>query len=77
MGRTPISIPPNVELHIGEPTIRHDATTYFKIARRMITVTGPLGKAATRGGREKTRKFKKIECVREKDSALTHPVQAL
>ncbi|KAI1326580.1 54S ribosomal protein L6 [Xylariaceae sp. FL0255] len=44
LGRTPISIPPGVELTIGEPFIKKDVTTYLKIPKRTITVTGPLGK---------------------------------
>ncbi|KAK0708206.1 ribosomal protein L6, alpha-beta domain-containing protein [Lasiosphaeris hirsuta] len=44
LGRTPISIPPGVEITIGEPTVKKDATTYLKIAKRTVTVAGPLGK---------------------------------
>ncbi|KAI1211432.1 ribosomal protein L6 [Annulohypoxylon truncatum] len=44
LGRTPISIPPGVELMIGEPKVKRDLTTYLKIAKRTVTVTGPLGK---------------------------------
>ena len=46
LGRTPISIPPGVELLIGEPKVKRDATTYLKIPRRTVTVTGPLGMPA-------------------------------
>lgn len=44
LGRTPISIPPGVELTIGEPIVKKDPTTYLKIPKRTVTVTGPLGK---------------------------------
>ncbi|KAI1077240.1 54S ribosomal protein L6 [Whalleya microplaca] len=44
LGRTPITIPPGVELAIGEPRLRRDTTTYLKIPRRTVTVSGPLGK---------------------------------
>ncbi|KAK2599299.1 hypothetical protein N8I77_011068 [Diaporthe amygdali] len=44
LGRTPISIPPGVELTIGEPYIVKDFTTYKQTPRRTVTVTGPLGK---------------------------------
>ncbi|KAI2633317.1 54S ribosomal protein L6 [Xylaria nigripes] len=44
LGRTPISIPPGVELSIGEPIVKKDPTTYLRIAKRTVTVTGPLGK---------------------------------
>ncbi|KAL1901918.1 54S ribosomal protein L6 mitochondrial [Sporothrix stenoceras] len=43
LGRTPISIPPNVELTIGEPIIKKDPTTYLRVPRRTISVQGPLG----------------------------------
>ena len=42
LGRTPISIPPGVELTLGEPFVRPDPTTYLRIPRRTLTVTGPL-----------------------------------
>lgn len=44
LGRTPISIPPGVEISIGEPVAKKDATTYLRIAKRTVTVVGPLGK---------------------------------
>ncbi|KAI1816532.1 54S ribosomal protein L6 [Poronia punctata] len=44
LGRTPISIPPGVEITVGEPFTKKDATTYLKIAKRTVTVSGPLGK---------------------------------
>ena len=43
LGRTPITIPPGVELTIGEPIVKKDPTTYLKIPRRKVTVQGPLG----------------------------------
>lgn len=43
LGRTPISIPPGVELLVGEPSIKKDPTTYLRIPKRPVTVTGPLG----------------------------------
>jgi large subunit ribosomal protein L6 len=43
LGRTPISIPPGVELTIGEPRIKKDATTYLQTAKSTVTVEGPLG----------------------------------
>ncbi|KAI1098225.1 ribosomal protein L6 [Jackrogersella minutella] len=44
LGRTPISIPPGVELAVGEPFVRKDLTTYLKIPKRTVTISGPLGK---------------------------------
>lgn len=49
LGRTPISIPPGVELTIGEPYIVRDFTTYKQTPRRTVTVTGPLGMSRGRG----------------------------
>ncbi|KAH7029501.1 ribosomal protein L6, alpha-beta domain-containing protein [Microdochium trichocladiopsis] len=43
LGRTPISIPPGVELIIGEPVVKKDPTTYLQIPKRTVTVKGPLG----------------------------------
>jgi large subunit ribosomal protein L6 len=43
LGRTPISIPPGVDLLVGEPKIKKDATNWLQIAKRTVTVTGPLG----------------------------------
>ncbi|CAK7198574.1 54S ribosomal protein L6 mitochondrial [Sporothrix eucalyptigena] len=43
LGRTPISIPPGVDLTVGEPIVKKDPTTYLKIPRRTISVQGPLG----------------------------------
>lgn len=44
LGRTPISIPPGVEITIGEPHAKRDPTTYLRIPKRTVTVSGPLGK---------------------------------
>ena len=44
LGRTPISIPPGVEIQVGEPRVKHDPTTYLRIPTRIVTVQGPLGK---------------------------------
>ncbi|KAI0541987.1 54S ribosomal protein L6 [Xylaria digitata] len=44
LGRTPISIPPGVEITIGEPKAKKDPTTYLRIPKRTVTVSGPLGK---------------------------------
>lgn len=43
LGRTPISVPPGVELFIGEPKAKKDMTTYKRIYKKTITVKGPLG----------------------------------
>ncbi|KAK8097621.1 mitochondrial 54S ribosomal protein uL6m [Apiospora kogelbergensis] len=43
LGRTPISIPPGVELSVGEPFVKKDLTTYLRVPIRNVTVTGPLG----------------------------------
>jgi large subunit ribosomal protein L6 len=50
LGRTPISIPPGVELTIGEPKVKKDTTTYLKIAKRTVSVAGPLGRFWARWG---------------------------
>ncbi|RYP75785.1 hypothetical protein DL769_003741 [Monosporascus sp. CRB-8-3] len=44
LGRTPISIPPGVEILISEPMVKKDPTTYLRIPKRTVTVQGPLGK---------------------------------
>lgn len=44
LGRTPITIPPGVELTIGEPYIIRDYTTYKQTPRRNVSVAGPLGR---------------------------------
>lgn len=46
LGRTPISIPPGVELTIGEPWVKQDLTTYKQTPKRTLTITGPLGRKA-------------------------------
>lgn len=43
LGRTPISIPPGVELLVGPPTTKKDPTTWKQMPKRTVTVTGPLG----------------------------------
>ncbi|KAJ4266379.1 54S ribosomal protein L6 mitochondrial [Fusarium torreyae] len=43
LGRTPLSIPPGVELAIGEPVARRDLTSYKKVYKKTISVKGPLG----------------------------------
>ncbi|WZH41636.1 Putative mrpl6-mitochondrial ribosomal large subunit [Fusarium acuminatum] len=42
LGRTPLSIPPGVELSVGKPTARRDLTSYKKVYRKTINVKGPL-----------------------------------
>ncbi|KAK3998328.1 hypothetical protein QBC44DRAFT_314247 [Cladorrhinum sp. PSN332] len=44
LGRNPISIPPGVELSIGDLFVKKDVTTYLQQQKRKVTVTGPLGK---------------------------------
>ncbi|KAI0876721.1 54S ribosomal protein L6 [Hypoxylon argillaceum] len=44
LGRTPISIPPGVEITIGDPRAKKDPTSYLRVAKRTVTVSGPLGK---------------------------------
>ncbi|KAI1265302.1 54S ribosomal protein L6 [Xylariaceae sp. FL1019] len=44
LGRTPISIPPGVDIVVGEPRVKRDVTTYLKIPKRTVTVSGPLGR---------------------------------
>ncbi|PNY27619.1 Ribosomal protein L6 [Tolypocladium capitatum] len=43
LGRTPISIPPGVELIMGEPKASRSATSYKATVKKTITVKGPLG----------------------------------
>ncbi|KAL2150671.1 hypothetical protein VTH82DRAFT_7234 [Thermothelomyces myriococcoides] len=43
LGRTPLSVPPGVELQISEPYLKKNMTSYLKTYKRNITVTGPLG----------------------------------
>ncbi|KAJ6788338.1 hypothetical protein PWT90_06330 [Aphanocladium album] len=43
LGRTPISVPPGVELTIGEPRLINSMTSYKPKVTKTITVKGPLG----------------------------------
>lgn len=43
LGRTPLSIPPGVELTIGDLFLKKDMTSYLKTYKRKVTVKGPLG----------------------------------
>ncbi|KAF4124335.1 large subunit ribosomal protein L6 [Geosmithia morbida] len=43
LGRTPISIPPGVELIMGEPVLQRGVRDWKSTAKRIITVKGPLG----------------------------------
>lgn len=43
LGRTPISVPPGVELVMGEPITKRIMTSYQPIVTKTVTVTGPLG----------------------------------
>ncbi|KAH6610614.1 hypothetical protein Trco_000634 [Trichoderma cornu-damae] len=43
LGRTPLSIPPGVEIVVGEPRTLRSATSYKPVVKKTITVTGPLG----------------------------------
>lgn len=43
LGRVPLSIPPGVELALGEPYVKHDPTTYLQIPKRKLNIKGPLG----------------------------------
>lgn len=43
LGRTPIGLPPGVELKVGERWVQKDLTTYLEKWRRTVTVEGPLG----------------------------------
>ncbi|KAL7946528.1 ribosomal protein L6, alpha-beta domain-containing protein [Trichoderma barbatum] len=43
LGRTPLSIPPGVEVVMGEPRALRSATSYKPVVKKMITVKGPLG----------------------------------
>lgn len=43
LGRTPLSIPPGVEITIGEPFVKRDMTQWKQQPKRKITVQGPLG----------------------------------
>jgi hypothetical protein len=43
LGRTPLSIPPGVELSVGEPVANKDLTSYKKVFKKTINIKGPLG----------------------------------
>jgi large subunit ribosomal protein L6 len=43
LGRTPLSVPPGVDLAISDLFVKKDMTSYLKNYRRKITVKGPLG----------------------------------
>lgn len=43
LGRRPVYVPPEVEVSLGEPYVVEDLTTYLRIPRRNLTVSGPLG----------------------------------
>lgn len=43
LGRTPISVPPGVEVKVGERWAKRDLTSYIEKGLRTVTVTGPLG----------------------------------
>ncbi|KAL2135785.1 hypothetical protein VTI74DRAFT_6990 [Chaetomium olivicolor] len=43
LGRTPLSIPPGVDLTIGDLFVKKDMTSYLRTYKRKVTVKGPLG----------------------------------
>lgn len=43
LGQTPISIPPGVELTMGDPKALRSMTSYRAAVKKTITVKGPLG----------------------------------
>lgn len=43
LGRTPISVPPGVELSMSEPRTINSMTSYKPKITKTITVKGPLG----------------------------------
>jgi large subunit ribosomal protein L6 len=43
LGRIPISVPPGVELQIGEPIAKRVMTSYKPTIRRNIAINGPRG----------------------------------
>lgn len=43
LGRTPISVPPGVELLMSEPKSTRSATSFQPLVKKTITVKGPLG----------------------------------
>lgn len=46
LGRTPLTIPPGVELSISDLFVKKDMTSYMKTYKRKVTVTGPLGETS-------------------------------
>ncbi|CAI4219465.1 unnamed protein product [Parascedosporium putredinis] len=44
LGRTPITVPPGVDVKVGEPWVKKDLTTYLKTVKKTVTIEGPLGK---------------------------------
>ena len=53
LGRTPISIPPGVELTMGEPKMQRGARDWKSSIKRTITVKGPLGMHTFSGAAER------------------------
>lgn len=45
LGRTPISLPPGVQVKVGERWVQKDLTSYLEKGRRTVTVEGPLGRS--------------------------------
>lgn len=43
LGRTPLAVPPGVELIVGDPITKKKATSWKPKVHRAITVKGPLG----------------------------------
>lgn len=43
LGRTPLSIPPGVEISLGDLKAKKDLTSYKQVFKRFINVKGPLG----------------------------------
>ncbi|KAK4180082.1 ribosomal protein L6, alpha-beta domain-containing protein [Triangularia setosa] len=43
LGRNPISIPPGVDLQVGDLFVKKDVTTYLRTKMRKVVVKGPLG----------------------------------
>ncbi|KKA29205.1 hypothetical protein TD95_000951 [Thielaviopsis punctulata] len=43
LGRTPLTIPPGVEISVGEPVAKRDVTSYLQQTRRTVSIKGPLG----------------------------------
>lgn len=49
LGRTPIAIPPGVEIMVGDMVTTATKTSYLTTSKRTVTVKGPLGELAPRG----------------------------